>query len=218
METINPEGPFSNRLWEAIQSIYKELINHPFVNKLAEGTLAPSSFAHYLSQDILYISEDAKALEKLSEKAILDTDKHFFKALANDGIAVEQELHKHFLKHFKLVEARDKSPIIQNYTTFLLQHSEKSSYCIAAAALLPCYWIYYMLGEYIVSNALENNRYQKWIDTYQGNEFRYYTKTYIQIVERLAKTASDIEKEQMQIAYIEAVNFELSFFNEAITM
>jgi len=217
METINPEGEFTISLWDAIQPIYNDIIRHPFVNKLAEGTLEYSCFAHYLSQDILYLRDDAKAFEELSKKATEPTEKTFFMSLANDGIAIEQELHNHFLKHFKVVEAKKKSPVIQKYTDFLREHSDKSSYNIAAAALLPCYWIYDMLGKHIVSNAKGNNIYQKWIDTYQGDEFTNYTKTYIQIVERLAQTALNIEKKQMQEAFVKATNFELNFFNEAIT-
>ncbi|PKQ62105.1 thiaminase II [Labilibaculum filiforme] len=213
---MKPEGDFTHSLWEAIQPVYNKLIDHSFVNKLADGTLAHTSFAHYLSQDVLYIRDDAKALKELSEKAAKSTEKSFFISLANDGIAIEQELHNHFLEHFKVIEAKEKSPVIKAYTNFLLEHSAKSSYGIAAAALLPCYWIYYVVGKHIVLNATKNNKYQKWIDTYQGDEFGYYTKNFIRIVERIAKTASSTEKEKMTDAFVTAGKFELNFFNEAI--
>lgn len=216
METMNPEGPFTSSLWEAIQAIYDDLINHPFVNRLAKGTLAHSSFAHYLSQDILYIRDDSVALEKLSEKAVLASEKHFFKVLASYGISIERELHNFYLKHFMVAEAKEKSPVIKNYTDFLLDHSAKSSYGIAAAALLPCYWIYYVIGKHMVANTAANNSYQKWIDTYKGDEFGNYTKTFIQIVERLAKNATDTEKKQMCEAFVTATDLELCFFEESI--
>jgi len=136
--------------------------------------------------------------------------------LANDGFLIEHELHNFFLKQFKVEEAKSKSPVIREYTDFLLNHSVKSSYPVAAAALLPCYWIYYVVGIHIGSNATENNIYQKWIDTYRGGDFGNYTKTFIQIVECLAENASETEKKQMHKVFVMATNFELSFFEEAI--
>lgn len=209
-------GAFTNQLWESIQDIYAKLVAHPFINQLALGMLAYNCFAHYLSQDVLYIKDDAVALHNLTKKTTSDDEKQFFEDMSNDGIAIEQELHRFFLNHFKVNKAKEKSPVVAAYTRFLINHSENSSYGIAAAALLPCYWIYYEIGQYIIANAVENNPYQKWIDTYRGDEYVIYTEKFIQIVENLSKNANNSEKQQMQEAFISATNFELNFFDEAM--
>lgn len=213
---MKPEGQFTTGLWEAIQDIYTDLLAHPFVNQLAKGSLAHGSFAHYLSQDILYISDDNVALENLSGRADLEAEKQFFSDMANEGLAIERELHDYFLEHFDVKEAEIKSPVIDAYTNFLLTHSLKSSCPVAAAALLPCFWVYNMVGNHVVSNAVENNVYKKWIDTYSGDDFGDYIKTFIHIVEGMAKDASEAEKKQMREAFITATKFELSFFEEAV--
>ena len=214
---MKTEGNFTNYLWESIQTIYIDLINHPFVNQLAKGTLSHSSFAHYLSQDILYIRDDSKALENLSKKATEPAEQAFFMSLASDGIAIEQELHNHFLKSFNILEAKTKSPAIEEYSRFLIEHSEKSTYHIAAAALLPCFWVYNSVGKHILAHVVENNAYQKWIDTYQGDEYEDYTKSFIQIVERLATTVNENEKKLMQKVFAQSTMFELNFFEESIS-
>jgi len=214
---MKPEGEFTRSLWEAVQSIYTALINHPFVDQLAEGTLPPQCFAHYLSQDILYIRDDSYALGKLSLKAPTASDQEFFKSLASDGILIEQELHHYYLKFFNVEEAKMKSPVIDRYTHFLIAHSEESSYRIAATAFLPCFWVYNEVGKHIVTHTVKNNVYQKWIDTYQGDEYEVYTKNFIQLVERLAEKATEYEKKIMLEAFVQAAGFELSFFDESIS-
>jgi len=214
---MKAEGKFTESLWCSIETIYTDLIKHPFVNQLAKGTLPHQCFAHYLSQDILYIRDDSKALENISKKATESAEQAFFRSLASDGIAIEQELHNYFLKSFNVLEAKTKSPAIEEYTRFLIEHSEKSTYHIAAAALLPCFWVYNKVGEHIFTHAQENNVYQKWIDTYQGGEYEDYTKKFIQIVERLANNSNDNEKKLMQEAFSHSTMFELNFFEESIS-
>ena len=87
---------------------------------------------------------------------------------------------------------------------------------IAAAALLPCFWVYYKVGNHIVSHYSKNNIYQKWIDTYQGEEYEMYTGKFIEIVEKLAAVLSEKEQSQMRQAFITSTRFELHFFNESM--
>ncbi len=213
---MKPEGEFTRQLWDSIQTIYLDLINHPFVNQLAKGTLPNKNFAHYLAQDILYIRDDYMTLLNLSEKVIKPIDQAFFKSLALDGIAIEQELHNHFLKHFKVEEAKEKSPVIAEYTRFLIDHSENSSYSVTAASLLPCFWVYNMVGKQIINNASENNIYQKWIDTYKDDAYEIFTKTFIQTVEYFGNNTSANEKKLMQDVFVQSTKFELRFFEESI--
>ncbi|MEA3505827.1 MAG: thiaminase II [Bacteroidota bacterium] len=213
---MKTEGEFTSHLWESIEDIYTNLINHPFVNQLAKGTLPLQCFAHYLSQDVLYIRDDSKALKNLSKKATEPAEEEFFMSMAIDAIAIEQELHNHFLKNFNVLEATTKSPAIEEYTRFLIEHSEKSTYQVTAAALLPCFWVYNSLGNHIITNAKKHNIYKKWIETYEDGEYENYTKIFIKIVERLATNCNENKKKQMKEAFVQSTIFELNFFEEAI--
>jgi len=213
---LKPKGEFTSGLWKSIDPIYEELINHPFVKMLAKGTLSNDSFTHYLSQDVLYLKEDAAAFIKLSERALNISEKAFFKLMANDTIVLEQELHTHFLTHFDVVEAKSKSPAIEAYTSFLQHHSTESSYKVAAAALLPCFWVYSSLGISIVKQSTKNNIYQKWIDTYKGGEYEEYTNRFIEIVEVYGNDATEAERIVMQEVFVESTKFELAFFEESL--
>lgn len=210
------EEEFTQQLWHSVAPIYKTIIEHPFVVQLAEGTLSKPCFAHYLAQDILYIRADAKAFENIAKKAVLPNEQDFFNILSLDCIAIEQELHTHFLGYFEVQEATVKSPAIAEYTSFLLDHSKNSPLSVAAAALLPCFWVYNNIGKHIFTAANTNNPYQKWIDTYKGGAYEDFTNTFIQIVNRLAENANATEKAQMQHAFQRSTLLELNFFEESL--
>lgn len=211
-----PKGKFTSGLWKSIETVYEELINHPFVTMLAKGTLPRDSFTHYLSQDVLYLKDDAVAFINLSKRVDNASEKEFFKLMADDTIVLEQDLQAHFLRHFDVVEAKSKSPAIEAYTRFLLHHATLSDYKVAAAALLPCFWVYSSVGKAIVKQSAHNNIYQRWIDTYKGGEYVEYTNRFIEIVEAYGNEATEDERKLMQEAFVESTQFELAFFEESL--
>jgi thiaminase/transcriptional activator TenA len=112
-------------------------------------------------------------------------------------------------------KAIEKSPAYNAYTDFLINNAFNSPYPVAVAALLPCFWIYYKTGEYVLNNTVNNNPYRKWIDTYSGDEYIQYTTRFIYITENLGQKASPIIREQMENAFIEGTKNELRVLEEA---
>ena len=215
MEIIKSEGQFTGALWEAIEPVFTKIINHPFVIQLAQGTLSKQSFAHYLSQDILYLKYDNLALKILSEKAHTEKERLFFSKLSEDGLAVEFALQNNFLKYFNIKQAKERSGVIKNYTDFLIFHTKNSPYEVVSAALLPCFWVYGMVGKVISEKSVDDNIYQKWIDTYKDEEFEAFIIRFIKIVERLSANIGNDLKEEMKNAFVRATKFELAFFEES---
>ena len=53
---------FSESAWGAIEPIYKSILEHPFNQEQAQGTLAKERFQFYMKQDSLYLLDFARAL------------------------------------------------------------------------------------------------------------------------------------------------------------
>jgi len=53
---------FHRNIWESITDIYQAIIQHPFNEELAQGTLPREKFAFYMQQDALYLADFARAL------------------------------------------------------------------------------------------------------------------------------------------------------------
>lgn len=214
---MEAKGDFTKLCWKSIELLFKQLIGHPFVVGLADGTLSHSSFAHYLKQDILYIREDSKALFKLAERLELVDEKGFFEKLGRDGVEIELLLQNDYLKFFNLEEEKKMSPVIKTYSDFLLFHANNSSTSVSAAALLPCFWVYHEVGKHIKNKSVPKNIYQKWIDTYQGDEYAEYVDDFVQLVEKMAANATSEIRNQMLNVFVESTQFELDFFDESMS-
>lgn len=210
MEAI---GPFTQKLWQASLPIFNQIVACDFLKELADGSLDKESFAHFLTQDILYLKKDANALGRLAKRSDCEDDKAFFSELEQDGLEIEFILQNEYLAYYQLEAATSQSPAFEAYSDFLLKHTQESAYENALIALLPCFWLYSSMRIH-TSKMVDNNPYQKFIDTYTGDEYREYTKRFLQIVEKHAvnckneETALEIFKQGMQ--------YELNLFIEAI--
>lgn len=212
---MKPAGPFTSKLWMTVQPVYKQIINCLYVRRLADGTLPQKWFAHYLSQDVLYIIDDSRALAVTAARAANPDEMYFLLELAKDGMDIERALHDEFIKVYALPEAPQKSPAFKAYSDFLLLNAFNSPYPVAVAALLPCFWIYYKTGNYVLKNAVNNNPFRKWIDTYSGDEYIKYTEKFIHITENLGQKANHKIRKQMQGVFTEGTRHELKVLEEA---
>ncbi|MEA1887657.1 MAG: TenA family protein [Bacteroidota bacterium] len=212
---MKPAGPFTRKLWMTVHPLYEQIINCKYVIRLADGTLPREWFSHYVSQDVLYVIDDARALAVTAARAQDPDEFYFLLKLAKDGLDIERTLQQYFIDLYKIPEAKVKSPAFAAYTSFLLDHAFNSSYPVSVSALLPCFWIYYQIGEHILDKTVADNPYQKWIDTYSGSEFRDYILLLIHLTEKLGQQASTETREQMINAFKESTKYELLLFEEA---
>ncbi|MBN2213600.1 MAG: TenA family protein [Bacteroidales bacterium] len=212
---MEPAGSFTRKLWMTVQPFYEQIISCLFVRRLTDGTLPRKWFTHYLSQDVLYIIDDSRALAVTAARAPSPDEMYFFLQLAKDGLDIERALHDEFIRLFSIPEALEKSPAFNAYADFLINNAFNSPYPVAVAALLPCFWLYYKTGEHVFKNTIGNNPYRKWIDTYSGDEYIQYTKKFIRITENLGQRSDSAIREQMESAFTEAIKHELRVFEEA---
>ena len=216
MVTIAPKGVFTARLWQSMAVVYQEILKCNFVQELSAGTLRMESFAHYLAQDVLYLKQDNEALKTLSDRSENKTYADFFRKLANDGIEVEEIMHDEYFSYFRVKEATSQSPAFGAYGKYILECARLSPYPVAAAAFLPCFWLYAEVGFKIAANTVANNLYHKFIDTYSGDEYTGYIIQYLEIIEELAQSATQEMRRLMQEAFVKATRFELAVFDEAV--
>ena len=208
-------GEFTQELWDNTSKIYNEIINCEFVVGLANGTLAEDSFKHYLSQDVLYIQQDTKALAQMSQRAVLKEEKDFFLKMSVDCMEIENILHDEFLDHFQVQEAKSQSYAFANYSNYLLHQTHNAEYPVAVAALLPCFWLYGKVGHHIIDNQSPDNKYQKFIDTYAGDEYVNYTRQFISILETNAQNIDCSTRQDIVDAFIKSSRYELEVFKES---
>lgn len=204
-------GDFTASLWEGVEDVFKLIIDHPFNRAMAEGSLSRENFRQYLEQDILYLKEDNRALSIMAERAVLPEEGDFFRILAGEGMAQEEALHRQMADSFEIKGSALKSRACLEYGDFLVSTALDCPYEEAAAALLPCYWVYQNAGRITAAGAVKSNPYQAWLDTYGGDQFSHYTEEYIRLVEKIARRSKRIVQERMTAAFRRSTEFELDF-------
>lgn len=206
---------FTKQAWEKASPIYQSILKLPFITELAEGTLRQDRFSFYLEQDSLYLIDFAKALALIASKAREVDDFVNFLQFSKEAILAERGMHATFFKEMDLIPTKDKSPACFAYTHFLLSNTSFSSYEAALAGLLPCFWIYREVGNYIFKICKKNNPYEKWIQLYSSPEFSLLVDKALEITDRLASTAGEIAKEEMTKAFLFSSKLEWMFWDDA---
>lgn len=207
---------WSEAAWNTAKPVYDKILEQPFIAGLIDGSLAREKFLFYIQQDALYLADYGKVLTGLASKLTNHEHMHAFIRFAGDSIAVENALHATFLNG--VCEA-NMSPACLLYTSFLLKQLANAPAEVIAAAVLPCFWIYKKVGDYILANQTKDeNPYQEWIDTYGGEGFDDSVNLAISICDQLAEKCTEEQRQAMTDAYLMCSKMEWLFWDSAFRL
>jgi thiaminase/transcriptional activator TenA len=207
---------WSEQAWNAAKPIYNKILEQPFIQGLIDGTLDREKFIFYIQQDALYLAEYGKVLTGIASK--LSNPEHIeaFIHFAGDSIAVEKALHESFVSKITSTSKPEPSPGCLLYTSFLWRQLASAPVEVIAAAVLPCFWIYKEVGDYILEHQVKGeNPYQEWINTYGGEEFEQSVKTAISICDELADKCTPQQQQAMTDVYVMCSGMEWIFWDSA---
>ena len=210
---------FTGHAWAATASLRAAIMELPFNRELAAGTLSRERFQHYMIQDALYLEQYSRALAVAAAKAPDADAMQRFAHAAEEALVVERALHGGFFETFGIdphqAAAAEPSPTCYGYTNFLLSVAHIGSYEELVAAILPCFWIYWDVGNQIAKEAVADNPYQAWIDTYSDPGFGEAVDAVIAITDRTAATSTDTRREAMLRAFKRSTQYEWMFWDSA---
>jgi thiaminase/transcriptional activator TenA len=210
---------FTDTLWQAAEPIYKEILAHPFLRGLTDGTLPEAAFRHYVIQDSHYLCDYGRGLALLGAKAPVDDDFMMFAQHATGAILAERMLHDGFLKAWGLdrtaVFATPIAPACHHYTAFLMRTVLERPYHEALGAFLPCYWIYWEVGKALLCAGSPNPLYQKWIANYSNDEFAAVVRQVLAVVNRTCAQLTDEQRAAVTRHFVTGSRFEWMFWDGA---
>ena len=213
----NPAGTeFSESLWRHIAPLRAAIFDLPFVIALGDGTLAETDFSYYLAQDALYLSTYSRVLARVSALAPTQAAQLFWANSAQACLQTESELHRRWLAAHNA--PRTTGPVTKAYLDHLLATSVQGSYAVLVAAVLPCYWLYAVVGarlhaQFVARGAGSTHPYADWLATYSDEAFAAATQQAITFVDAAARDASTRERTAMRAAFSHSSQFEVDFFD-----
>lgn len=210
---------FCDTIWEEVAPLRRAILDHPFLAELANGTLPPESFRHYIVQDSLYLAEYARMLAIAAAKAPTAAGRLEFSDGAKVAVQVEEGLHQSFFAQFGVTaqdaQSAEPTPACLGYTGYLAGLAATGSYEELIAGVLPCFWVYWEVGCAIKPQAVSPNPYAPWIDTYAAPAFGEATDRVRALVDEAAAAAGDRTRAAMARAFRIATRFEWMFWDSA---
>lgn len=208
---------FTARLWDTIAGdVYPAILTHPFIKGLTDGTLPPARFLHYVRQDSAYLDSFGRGLALLAAKADAPDTFMMFCEHAKSTVLVEQALHAEFLQGegtpAPVPYWHAMAPNGLLYTSYLMRVAWERPFHEGIAAFLPCYWIYRRVGLELVQLGSPDPLYQKWIDTYSGEEFGRVVEEILGVVDAVAAALSENERGVMKAHFRRTSQLEWLFW------
>jgi thiaminase/transcriptional activator TenA len=210
---------FAAELWSSGADTYAEILRHPFLTGLTDGTLDRESFRYFVVQDSHYLRAYARALALTSSRATTEDGVRMFAEHASNAIAVEQDLHVRLLGTLGLdaaeVATTPVGPATVAYTSYLLAICGTASYAEAVATVLPCYWVYRDVGRTLLARSSPDPTYATWIDTYGSAEFDQVVESVIAETDRIGTQISAAERARCRTHFATTTRYEWMFWDAA---
>ena len=209
----------TDRLHEAAAPVWEKCLNHPFVKGIGDGTLDVEKFKFFMLQDYLYLFDYAKVFALGVVKA---RDPELMRTFAKNVDAVlggEMNIHRAYMKRLGISEEQvfAVQPSLDNlsYTNYMLSVANTGTTAEIAASILACSWSYAEIGQALakIPGALEHPFYGEWIQGYASEEYAATNDALIELMNGLAKDASEEQLKYLTEIFVNCSRYELGFWD-----
>ena len=199
----------ARELWERNRDLGDACLEHPFVQGIATGQLARSSFQVYVAQDAYFLEAFARAYALALAKSPDREGIGVFKDLLV-GVFDELTLHASYAERWGIDLEPAPLASTRAYTDFLLCTASLEPVGHTAAAMTPCMRLYAWLGQQLAPKVDPESPYREWVDTYSSPDVQA-------LAARLEGLLDQYGGEPARLAelYRRAMELELAFFEAA---
>lgn len=136
---------------------------------------------------------------------------------AESTVKAEHALHETFFGMSGI--AKDASfvpaPTAYKYTSHLLAVAATGSLADIVASILPCYWLYWEIGQRYRHAKPNHPIYDRWIQTYGDEWFGELVQEQIERLDDLAEGSTETERDHLQRLFLISSQYELEFWDMA---
>src|SRR5689334_14779953 len=197
----------SEQLWAANDDVTADVLAHPFVRGIGDGTLPRPLFAGYVAQDAFFLESFARAYAMALVRS-QDTSTLLTLADLLTGVRQELGLHSSYAAAWGIDMAGvTPRPATLAYTEFLLATAATRGSDEIFAAMTPCMRLYAWLGSSLDASAA--GPYAEWVSTYADPAFDDIARSLEVLLDQQDDTPA------VRAAYRRAMQLELAFFEAA---
>ena len=215
---------FTDDIEKRALSIRQAILAHPFITGVGDGSLPVEKFRYYMMQDYAYLIDYSRVLALASARAPDLETMGWFAQLLDETLNTEMELHRTYCAELGIsrqqLEDTQPAPTTIGYTSFLLKVAHQGGFGELVAALLPCQWGYWEIGDHLARRVGTGGKhlYSQWIQMYSSAEFTVLAQYIRGLADRLGNQAGPVEREAMAEAYLTSLRFEHMFWDMAYNL
>ena len=204
--------------------IRQAILAHPFISGVGDGTLEVEKFKYYVMQDYVYLIDYSRVLALAAARAPDLETMGWFAGLLDETLNTEMDLHRSYCAEFGItteeLEETRPAPTTTAYTSFLLKVAHQGSVGELVAALLPCQWGYWEIGDHLARRGEPKAAplYCKWVQMYAAPEFAALAQSIRDLADRVGEQAGTKELAAMGEAYLTSLRYEYLFWEMAYNL
>lgn len=215
-----------DHLKEQCQQEWDAYIQHAFVSRLGDATLAPEAFRHYLKQDYLFLIQFGRAFALAAYKSSTVEDLRHAKAGLETIIGLELGLHIEYCKEWGISEqelqALPEARATIAYTRYVLDTGNRGDLLDLHVALAPCLVGYAEVANWLNSRAAtvrgDNNPYEAWIKMYESAEFQSAMHAEVAWLNQELADVTPRRFERLAKIFSDATRLEIDFWDMGLEL
>lgn len=210
-----------DRLKAAAAPEWESYVAHPFVRRMADGTLPAEAFRTYLVQDYLFLIQFARAYALAVYKGRNLADMRAAQSGLSAILDVELGLHVRLSERWGLtaadLEAAAELQATVAYTRFVLDCGAAGDLLDLHVALAPCVIGYAEIGQALAPALKADHPYRDWIGEYAGaayQEIAAAARTHLD--DLAARAMTEARFPELARTFAKASRLEADFWSMAL--
>jgi len=209
---------FSEKLKHNNIDTWNKILNHNFITEIAENVLPIIKFIFYLKQDKIFLRAFCNLLTMASTITDDKEIKLWFEALRESTTKYEIPMQDEILQRLDnnyLNSGVSAENVTRDYITYMNSVSNSEDLALIVSAIGPCPWTYFEISNALIKKNVKSKAFKKWLQFYSSNESGKQVKELKQVLNKLARNASEKKKLEMNSRFSISCNYELKFWDMA---
>jgi len=213
---------FSARLLNDSIPYWNHYLRHPFLQKLANGTLSHDRYTGYMMQDYLYLKEYGRCfllgMVKGTDPAFRAVCEHYLKRINN----FELDVHRGAFEALGISkqDLERAVPSLENlgYTSYMLKVCLEGKQEEILISILACALSYEYIAHEIVKEkpeALNDPLYGSWFAQYDSADYAKENEDLCALLDDLTRELSKERLDALENIFETCSRFEMGFWNGA---
>ena len=209
----------SDQLKAGVDPLWEEVVSHPFVIQLGDGSLSPDVFHRYFEQDYLFLKDWLVLLSLAAAKAPDFDAARRLVGFLHLGLGGEEGLFRRAFSERGLsprqMDTLEYRPATLHYSGYLRRTAYEGSFLDLVATLLAVEWPYLDWAQRLAQAGKrpENYYYRTWIDIHVSAQMVGFVDWLKLTVDSADVSAAG--KARLQDIFRDVLRYELMFWDTA---